>query len=115
MLADIILGITAPKSLNVTRTNDMEMAIVTHWEDNLSDGAGPAPSPFRAAASAVQAHKNGGCPRRNTRLPCVSGLKAAQHCPAALAGKRHGCGACRRRLDVGEGTVRRTETQREGE
>ena len=115
MLADIILDIAAPKVLNVTRTNDMEMAIVTHWEDNLSDGAGPAPSPFRFAASAVTAHKKGGCPEGDTRLPCVSCLEAAQDCPTPLARERNGRGACRRRLDVGEGTVRRTEAQRERE
>ena len=62
MLADIISDIAAPKVLNVTRTNDMEMAIVPHWEDNRGDGSGPAPSPFRAAASAVQHTRTAGVP-----------------------------------------------------
>ena len=115
MLADIILSIAAPKDRNVTRTNDTEMAIVTHWDDNPSNGTGPAPCRFRSAASAVTAHKKGGCPEGDTRLPCVSGLEAAQDCPTPLARERNGRGACRRRLDVGEGTVRRTEAQRERE
>jgi hypothetical protein len=45
MLATIISDDIASRRLNVTHTNDMEMVIVPHWEDNHSDGSGPAPSP----------------------------------------------------------------------